>query len=258
MLARSHSDYRFPDLAFGLDKPTFDAWWASAMLPEDASEYVHFQRGTLDGARFVCALKYFSGPGRSEANSDIIVQSYIVAKNLPKEAAKYPNYRQEAQIVYNSDEVQWLLEKLHYRSERVVRERVALRTADKIEELFDRTKNVKASDEAAEQAMNGSVPTDYKDKLATEKVALDAGIRFVSASAKERVIEEARRDKRAVQRAITEAGMKEKVTGSPPTAYEAVPLLAMIRESLGEQAFNEALNASKSAEPLAIEQHTES
>lgn len=244
------TEYRFPDLAFGLNDQAFQAWWSTALLAEDASEYVSFHHGSLDGARFVCALKYFSGPGRRDRSSDLIVQAYLLCKNLPTEYATRVKYKHEAQLLYESDPVQWLLEKLSYRGERLERERVSLRTAEKIHELFDRTRTPQSDDEAAEIAMKSGMPQDYEKKLATEKLALDAGIRFMSVGTKEKTLEDSRRDKRSMQRAIEENEMKSRSAGKAPTSVEEAKLLMlMLKEAFGPEQFTKIV---AEVEPKAL------
>lgn len=233
------TDYRFPDLSFGLDDQTFKAWWQTALLAEDASDYVHFHHGTLDGARFVCALKFLSGPGKRELSTDIVLQSYLIAKNLSVHQNDSVKYRHEAQLIYESDPVQWLLARVTYRSERLERERVALRTAEKLHELFDRVSPSESEEDAlSKEKKGGMLRKNYTKKLATERAVLDAGLRFMSVGSKERSLEDNRRDRGAHRRAIEESEMRDKSAGKAPTSTEEAKLLMiMLRDAFGNEQF---------------------
>lgn len=226
-------------IGFGLSDDDFNRWWHGALLPEDANEFVHFYGGTLDGARFACALTYLTNVDRRAMSNDIIVRAYLAAKNLPDSELRNVKARYEAQALYDEDSVQTLLERVRRRTRYAAEDRIIARTAAKIEELFNRTRTVPdGDDERAEFEMNGGI-VNAELRFDTEKLALDAALRFMANTTKERSHDMVRRDKRAFAAAVAANQGKARDASAPPNADEAKQFLAMLHETLGTEQFTE-------------------
>lgn len=228
-------------VGFGLSDDTFNAWWYGAVLPEDANEFVHFYGGTLDGARFVCALSYLTNVERRTVANDVIVRAYLAAKNLPDSELKNVKVRYEAQALYDEDSVQTLLERVRRRARYAAEDRIVSRTAAKIEELYDRVRPVPTDEnEIAEFQMNGGI-VNAEMRYDTEKLALDASLRFMQNTTKERALDQTRRDKRAIASAMAANQGKAADAAALPNADEFKQFLAMMRDALGAEQFAEAI-----------------
>lgn len=244
-------------LRLGLDEETFNRWWYHALLPEDASEFVHLHNGTLEGARFVCALDAMTGIDRRALSGDVITRAYCAARNLPEAEMRSPKVRYEAQALYDTDAVQELLDRVRYRAGRVAWERIAALTVAKIEDLYARTRSPEGvddnakSDDAAEMAMNGSaVAFDPEERRKTEALALDASLRFMANATKERSLDATRRDKRALAQAMNMNKAAARDTSALPDPENFKHFLVMVREAIGVDAFEEAIASLK---PAALE-----
>ena len=213
---------------FALDDDTFNRWWKFALFKDEAAEYVHSNlQGTLEGARFVCALDYLQGQESKTLNADLIVESYILAKNLPESAARDAKTRIEAQCLYDDPAVSYLMDCLRRRNVRSVAERVANMRAAKIEELYERS------------ASEGLEPAE---RLKTEQVFLQASAQVIDNATKERAMEATRRDKRSIQNAIAANSAREKDKHRLPTKEEAKQFLLMLKDAYGDDAFREIVN----------------
>jgi hypothetical protein len=203
-------------LRFGLTQDIFNQWWYTALYPEQAREYIDFHRGNLDGARFVCALDHLTNVDGRGTGPDVITQAYCIANDLPDADMGSVIIRQQAQVLYESPAVQALMEAVRSKGRRLTEELIAQRALKKIDELYDR-----ASTEAFEE---------YGDKISTEKLALDASLRFMTNVSKERALEADRRNAKSYKEAIEKN--REKNTQLPPTLPEIKQFLSMFREKL--------------------------
>lgn len=214
---------------FQLNDDLFNQWWKRALYKDEAAEYVHSNlQGTLDGARFVCALDYLTGVENRSLTTDIIVDSYALAKNLPAGSEKSAKTRIEAQAVYDDPATQYLIDCLRRRQTRVNADRIANMRVAKLEELYDRGNADRGWD-------------SYQDKLATEKLFLSGSAQFIDNSTKERSMEAARRDKAVVQRAIRSNSDRSRDTDKLPSPEEAKQFILMLRDAYGSEKFAELM-----------------
>ena len=131
--------YTDTGFSFELTDEAFNRWWSTTILPEDASEFVHLYRGTLDSARLVCAIDYLTNVQQGKWSADTLVKAYCLAKNLPEDG-RDTTLALNAQYLYKEDATEFLLDRVRYRSRRVAEERIASLTTTKIEELHQRAK----------------------------------------------------------------------------------------------------------------------
>jgi hypothetical protein len=227
-LTAIHPDTGF---AFRLEDEAFRRWWAATVLPEDANEFVHLYRGTIEEARFVCAMDYIISVQRGEWSTDNVVYAYFLAKNQPVDM-KDTQARTNAHYLSNSDAVRYLLDRVRSRSRRVAEERIAARTTAKIEELFDR-----------------SLALEGKERLETERAALETSIKFMGNQARERGQESDRRAKKAIQAAVEESKNYDYDTKRLPSLAEAKLHLAMLIDGYGTEAIKELVEGLT---PLSI------
>lgn len=200
----------------------FNSWWEATVLPEDAAEFVHFHQGTIDGARLVCAIQYLTAVQGGKYSSDLLVQAYCLAMNIPHQAGV--TTRQNAQLLYQSDQVEFLLERVRLRDRRLAEERIAMRTAKKIEELYER-----------------SAGLDGKEQLDTERAALEASVRYMANQSKERAQEAERRNKRAMQEAVKRSKELDMDRRRVPSLQEVKHVLAMLVEAHGAESVSDLL-----------------
>lgn len=213
-------DIIHPDTGFSfqLTDEAFNRWWGATILPEQASEYVHFHQGTIDGARFACAFDYLVNIQRGNWSSDIILKAYSLAMNRPFDTLDAVT-RINAQTLYDSDQVQYLLDCVRSRNRRVAEERIANLATNKIEELYERTKTLAG-----------------KEQLNTERAALDASIRYLANQSRERAQDTERRDKRAVQEAMKRSRESEGDMQRVPSLHEVKHFIAMLVDAHGPEA----------------------
>jgi hypothetical protein len=219
-LTAIHPDTGF---AFSLSDEAFSRWWSATILPEDAANFVHLHHGTLDEARFVCAVDYITNVEGTKYGADTILRAYFLAKNLPIEMGD-SHARVNAHYLSASDAVGFLLDRVRLRSRRIAEERIANRTAAKIEELF-----VRAS------------VLDGPEQLNTERLALEMGTKYLANQARERGQEEERRTKKAAQDAIKRSQEREGDMKRLPSLAEAKNHMAMLAEGYGVEALAEIL-----------------
>jgi hypothetical protein len=213
-------DVIHPDtgLAFALSDEAFNRWWATSILPEDAAEFVHLHHGTIEEARFVAALDYLTNVQQGPWNSDTIIRAYCLAQNRALDM-RDSLVRANAQYILESPATSYLLDRVRYRSRRIAEERIANRTTTKIEEIFERTTIL-----------------DGAERLNTERLALEMGIKYLSNQSRERGQEAERRAKKAVQSAMEYSRNSETDEKRVPTLAEAEHFLAMLAEHHGSEA----------------------
>ncbi len=208
--------------AFQLTDETFNRWWYATILPEDADEFVNLLHGTIDEARFVCAMEYITGVLNRKASADDVVMAYFMARNEPLDL-KDATARLNATYLSQSDATLFLLDRVRSRSVRVAEQRVAARVTAKIEELFERSKG----------------DLDEGDRLDLERLALEAGIKFMANQARERGQESDRRAKKAIKDAIERSKHTEYDVKRVPSLAEAKLHLAMLVDAHGADAVAE-------------------
>jgi hypothetical protein len=213
-----HNDTGF---AFQITDEAFNRWWNATILADQASEYVHFHQGTIDGARFACALDYLVNVQGGAWSADIILRAYAMAMNAPYDAVDSIT-KINAQKLYDSDQVKFLLDCVRSRNRRIAEERISNLTTNKIEELYERSKEL----------------VD-KEKLDTERLALDSSIRYLGHQTKERSLESERRDKRAVQEAMKRSREMEGDMNRVPSLHEVKHFIAMLVDAHGAEAVGE-------------------
>lgn len=213
---------------FGLDDDTFKRWWNTAITPEDAAEFVHLHCGSIDDARFVCALDQLTTDAQGCATSDLIITAYIISRNMPEGDKGLSHVKIEAQAVYESEQVKMLIDALRARHNRQARARVEAMTVARIEGLYDRIKKDDFE--------------DHEERLNTEKVFLDASVRFLGVAQKERAQEKDRRDKAAIRRAMEQNQQNQRMIHAAPSGPEAKLALEMLREQLGPEQFAEVIS----------------
>lgn len=234
------ADFKPPDLtvphpdtgfAFRLSDEAFSRWWTATVLPEDSTEFVHLLHGTLDEARYVCAIDYITNVEGTAMGADVTVRAYFLAKNKPVDMTD-SHARANAQYLSSTDAVAFLLDRVRYRSRRVAEERIANRAIAKIEELFER-----------------SAGLEGKEQLDTERAALETSIKYMANQGKERAQEADRRSKKAAQDAITRNREGEGDMKRLPSQAEAQLHLAMLAEGYGVETLQEML---KTIAPKAL------
>jgi len=223
---------------FDLSDSTFRRWWYAAILPEDASEYVYLLGGTMQGARFVCAVDYLTNVDRRVFTADLLVRAYCMAHLLPESEIKSARVRMEAQSLYESDAVQTLMDRVRYRASRASAERIYHLTAAKIEDLYARTNTEWA---------------DFEERRKTEALFLDSSLRLLATEAKERGQDLLRRDRRAIAAATAAGRIAATQSAAPPTLDEAKQFLAMLREHFGEEQFGKIMETAALAPAPAEE-----
>jgi hypothetical protein len=210
--------YTDTGFAFELTDEAFNRWWSASILPEDAAEFVHLHHGTMDSARFVCALEYLTTVQSGRWSADTLVKAYCLAKNIPEDL-RDATTAQNTQYLYKEDATQFLLERVRYRSRKIAEERIASLTTTKIEELYQRSKYL-----------------DGKEQLDAERLALEAGNKFLANQARERGAENERRNRRAMQQALERSRQAEYDVARVPSLPEAKNFIAMLMEAHGAEA----------------------
>jgi hypothetical protein len=211
-------DYIERGHAFGLDRDTFEQWWAYTVDPKDASEFVHFHHGSLEGARYVCALEELLSREGSAISSDCIVRAYCAAYVMPFESMHDQDVKIQAQLLHQLDSTQWLLDRVHYRNRQQTEARLAAIATRKIEQI--------------------SQDDDEEPDLKKKQVVIDASLRFLSIQQKERQAEQVRRDKRSHQAMLDRAQTMEKHVEGDPSISEVKQFFVRMKETFGAEAIN--------------------
>jgi protease II len=207
-----------------LSKETFERWWNTAVRPEDQSEFVHAGwRGTEEAAYFCCAYDLLRS--RNE-NRDIVVQAYLVSQNIDPSAAKSAQVRIAAQGMYDEDSVQFLLDKVEYRKRAEAEERIHAIAVAKIEEL-----NLRTKDE--------NYFAEYGDQLATEKLVLDASLRYMTDRTKQKSVDMKRREQRALRDSMVKGKAELKNVTQIPSKEEIRQFAQMAKDMLTDKEFAE-------------------
>lgn len=202
---------------FRLDDEGFSRWWAATVLPEDAQEFVHLLGGTIDEARYVCAIDYLTNVLGEQAGADTTVKAYFLAKNETIDL-KDSHARTNAHYLSQSDATTFLLDRVRLRNRRIAEERIAGRTTAKLEELFERSRLLEG-----------------REQLETEKAALDGSLKFLANQARERGQEQDKRAKKAIQTAMERSRHTEYDVSRPPSPAEAKLHLSMLIDTLGPE-----------------------
>jgi|HubBroStandDraft_2_1064218.scaffolds.fasta_scaffold31320_2 hypothetical protein len=211
-----------------LTPEVFERWWSTCVRREDGDEFVHGPfRGTQEAAYFCCA--YDTLRARNE-HRDIVVQAYIISQNIAPSAAKSAGVRIAAQGMYDEDSVQFLLDKVEYRKRAEAEERIHAIAVSKIEELAKRA----ASKSSFEDSEN-----PYKDQLATEKLILDASLRYMTDRTKQKAVDMKRRETRALRESMAKGKQELKNVTQIPTKEEIRQFAQMARDMLTDKEFAE-------------------
>lgn len=206
-------------VAFRLDSSEFERWWKTAVDPEDRASYIHLHQGHMEGARFVCALDHLTRNLGQQRTDDVIVRAYLIASGLPESDLRVHKIRYEAQAMYEDDAVSTLIESVRYRSGKAAEERIGTLAVNKIEALFERSNTLSG-----------------EEQLDTEKVALDGSIRFLGIRERAASAAQARRDKKAVQRAMQINASRGTEAAKLPTLEEAGEFMKMLVNEFGAEA----------------------
>jgi len=207
--------------AFTLTDEAFQRWVTATVLPEDMTEFVHLLHGGLDEARFVCAVDYITNVEGGEMGADATLRAYQLARNEPIDYNDAQG-RINAHYLSQCDSTRFLLDRVRNRSRRIAEERIANRAITKIEELFNR-----------------SAELDGKERLETERAALEVSMKFLANQARERGQESERRAKKAAQDAITRSRQGEGDMKRLPSLAEAKLHLAMLIDGHGAESVAE-------------------
>jgi hypothetical protein len=218
-------DIIHPDtgLAFALSDEAFMRWWSSTILVEDAYEFSYLHAGTIYEARFVCALEFLMTVQQLGHNGETIIRAYCLAQNQPLDMQD-ALVRSNAQSLYSTPAVGFLMDCVRKRSRRIAEERIANRTTTKIEEVFERTKGLTG-----------------KERLETERLALQMGLTYLSNQSRERGAETERRSRKAVQSALERSRHAEADEQRVPGLAEVDHFLSMLVEHHGSDAIEELL-----------------
>lgn len=214
-LTAVHPDTGF---AFRLSDEAFSRWWAATVLPEDAEQFVNLYHGTIDEARYVCAVDYLVNVMGQTPSADLVVTAYFLARNEPIDL-KDSHARTNAHYLSNSDAAAFLSDRVRNRSRRISEERIASLTTTKIEELYSRANSLEG-----------------QERLATERAALETSIKYLGNQSRERGQESERRAKKAVQNAIERSRATEYDVKRVPSPAEAKLHIAMLVDTLGADA----------------------
>jgi len=211
-----------------LTKEAFERWWNVSVRPEDAQEFIHGPwRGTEDCAFFCCAYDMLRS--RNE-NRDIVVQAYLISQNIDPSASKSAQIRIAAQGMYDEDSVQFLLDKVEYRKRAEAEDRIHAIAVAKIEELNKR----------AASKLNFEDGLDpYKDQLATEKLVLDASLRYMTDRTKQKSVDMKRREQRALRDSMVKGKEQLKNVTALPTKEEIRQFAQMAKDMLTDKEFAE-------------------
>lgn len=129
--------------------------------------------------------------------------------------------------------MQWLMERVEYRSERAVRERISRRTSRRIEKIFDDTEQMRPDDETYAEV---------------NRMALSGATQFLSVLAREKISDDARRDKEAMRAAIERGRAAHQEQARLPSPEEAEQFLHMLRDAMGPTEFDSIVEKVKPKE----------
>jgi hypothetical protein len=215
-------------------KETFERWWQTSVRPEDQDEFVHGpHRGTDEAAFFCCAydiLRSKRGDLGKQPPYDIVVQAYVISQGMDQSATRMAAVRIAAQGMYDQDCVQFLLDKVEYRKRSEAEDRIHAIAVAKIEELGKRA-SAKANFE------DGLDP--YKDQLATEKLILDASLRYLADRTKQKSVDMKRRENRALRESMSKGTEQLKNVTALPTKEEIRQFAQMAKDMLTDKEFDE-------------------
>lgn len=218
------SDFQAPSLrilhpdtgfAFHLSDESFNRWWSATVLPEDSAEFCHLHRGSIEEARFVCAVDFLTTICKEKAGADTTLKAYCLAQNRALDMQD-ATLRTNAHYLAQGEAVAFLLDRVRSRSRRLAEERIASRAAAKIEALLDSAED-----------------------LETTKVALDAALKYMANQARERGQESERRQKKAVQDAMDTTRKTEYDYKRVPSLAEARLHIAMLVDAHGPDAVSQ-------------------
>jgi len=214
-------------LGFELTDATFEQWWSTALLPTDADEFVHILGGNKLGARFVCALNWFTSIDARQLSADLIVRAYCAARKVPAdimvETMREHKTRLDAQFLYDDPSVTSLLERLQYRSRAIAMERVATRTFETVEKLYT----------------NADKEIDPDLRLGMQKAALVASTTLMSIDERRHSGEARRRENQAYRNSLEMSRERLSNDSSPPTLDEAKHTILALRERFGADVLRE-------------------
>ena len=210
------------DLKFRLSDKEFMSWYSSSITKEDAYEFVYIFKGTNKEARFVCALDYFNRNDKTLSNN-VILEAYCISDNIPVDYTS-PQLRMNAQYLFETNAVHFLLDRVKYRAKRNAEEELINLSTRKIKDWFERADTAEMKDDKKAGM-----------RLEVEKVAVEAALRFSSTMSKERQQDIARREKKSIQEGIERAKQMETEKKALPSESEAKQLLIMLATSYKEQ-----------------------
>lgn len=189
--------------------------------------------GNKLGARFVCALDYFTRIDARSVTADVIVRSFCIAKKIDPETLletmRDPKTRLDAQFLYDDASVQSLVERLNHRSRALAIERVSMRTYETVEKLYSK---------ADEEHLDGEYQLDLR------KAALNASVSLLSIEERRQSGESKRRDNRAYRQSLDMSRASMRDESLPPTMDEARGTILMLRALFGEAWLREQLTAA--------------
>jgi len=208
---------------------TFAAWWYYAILPEDCDEFVKLHRGTMDGARMVCALDYLTNVDRRDLSPGVVIRAYLLALEMPESRLTDAAVRYSAQNLYDEPSVQTLYARLRSREATVGEEMVRRLFVGKLQKTYE-----KADLSAAEMAA-----------MFTGSAAL------INAGHKREALQQTRRDKAAIRNAAIKNDDNMVNVTRLPRLEEVRANLLMLKAEYGDQWFTDLLASLQPALPPA-------
>jgi hypothetical protein len=201
---------------FGLSDKTFEAWW-DITPAEDTEDFVHIRGGNKLGARFVCALDYLNAV-LERPTIAVLVRAYVLARKLEESCADDPATRIEAQNLYADEAVEELLGRIRFRSKQRALDRLAEKTIQKLDEQLE------------VEEPRGDV--------------LKAAVAVMALEQRDRVTDNARRDKAAYRRTMDTSRQHLRDSSQPPSLEEFRTSIAMAMELFGVETVRELVLAA--------------
>lgn len=212
---------------FGLDTPSFARWW-NALPAEDQAEFTKIYGGDELLARFVCAFDYLTTMQHKPQSNTVIVYAYMIAARLSDD--ELPQAQIRAAKAWQHDAVQFLLDKLRYRSARQATARITNAVTHLIEHEISRVMNPEY------------VGDDQTDVTDTRVKVGNMALAFMKLVQREDIAMQAERARRGAQLATAQLkAAQAEASDAAITEDSGKIYIRMITETLGVEFAQEVI-----------------
>jgi hypothetical protein len=219
---------------FGLDTAAFARWW-NALPAEDQAEFTAIHGGDEVLARFVCAFDTLTTMQHKPQSNTVIVYAYMLAARIPDD--ELPQAQIRAAKAWQHDAVQFLLDRIRYRSARQATARITNAVTHLIEHEISRVMNPEYVGDDTENV------TDQRAKVGA------LALSFLKIVQREDVAERAERSRRGAQLATAQLKAAQAEANEEAITEDSARLyLRMIQHKLGDDVFQKTVRHLESGD----------